>query len=145
MLNQCCQTFRECPQTFRGISPNIPGNAAKHSGECPIYFDGKGIVEASSITVVFFGELLIVCSVIFCVENLSKLLAARLNSGENLISVPWKSFEKFLLASATQDSVANHRRTISYDHRNTLYNLCFSFLIFFRIYIHNIVYVNGFV
>ena len=114
MLNQCCQTFRECPQTFRGISPNIPGNAAKHSGECPIYFDGKGIVEASSITDVFFGELLIVCCVIFCVENLSKLLAARLNSGENLISVPWKSFEKFLLVSATQDSVANDRRTINF-------------------------------
>ena len=105
MLNQCCQTFR-------GISPNIPGNAAKHSGECPIYFDDKGIVEASSITDVFFGELLIVCCVIFCVENLSKLLAARLNSGENLISVPWKSFEKFLLVSATQDSVSNHRRAI---------------------------------
>ena len=112
MLNQCCQTFRECPQTFRGISPNIPGNAVKHSGECPIYFDGKGIVEASSITDVFFGELLIVCCVIFCVENLSKLLAARLNSGENLISMSWKSSEKFLLVSATQDSVSNHRRAI---------------------------------
>ena len=39
-----CQTFRrmssnvshsgECPQTFRGMLPNIPGNAAKHSEEC---------------------------------------------------------------------------------------------------------------
>ena len=27
----------------------------------------------------------------------------------------------------------------------TLYNLCFSFLTFFRIYIHNIVYIIGFV
>ena len=116
----------ECPQTFRGMSPNIPGNVlkhsgeyrqtfrgmsskipgnvakdsgeccqpkvpgnvAEHSGEYPIYFDGRELVEALSITVVFSGELLIVCSVIFCVENLAKLLAARLNSGENLISMP---------------------------------------------------------
>ena len=78
----------ECPQTYRGMSPNIPGNVAKHSVECPIYFDGRELVEASSITVIFSGELLIVCFVIFCVENLAKLLAARLNSGENLISMP---------------------------------------------------------
>ena len=73
----------ECPQTFRGMSPNIPGNVLKHSGEyrqtfrgmsskipgnvandsgeCPIYFDGRELVEALSITVVFSGELLIVC------------------------------------------------------------------------------------
>ena len=24
----------ECPQTFWGISPNLPGNVVKHSGEC---------------------------------------------------------------------------------------------------------------
>ena len=24
----------ECRQTFRGMSSNIPGNIAKHSGEC---------------------------------------------------------------------------------------------------------------
>ena len=45
---ECPQTFRgmlpnnpgnvvkyseECPQTFRGISPNIPRNVAKHSGK----------------------------------------------------------------------------------------------------------------
>ena len=24
----------ECPQTFRKMSPNIPGNVAKNSGEC---------------------------------------------------------------------------------------------------------------
>ena len=30
----------ECPQTFRGMSPNIPGNVAKHSGECPQTFQG---------------------------------------------------------------------------------------------------------
>ena len=24
----------ECPQTFRGILPNIPGDVAKHFGEC---------------------------------------------------------------------------------------------------------------
>ena len=70
----------ECHQIFRGISPNIPGNVVKHSGECPIYFDGRELVEASSITVVFSVALLIVCSVIFCVKNLAKLLAARLNS-----------------------------------------------------------------
>ena len=80
----------------------IPVNVAKHSGECPIYFDGRELIEASTITVVFSVALLIVCSVIFCVKNLAKLLAARLNSGENLISMPWKSFEKFLLVSATQ-------------------------------------------
>ena len=96
MLNQCINPYinpyqihvKSMLPNIPGMSSNIPGNIAKHSGECPIYFDGKGIVEASSITDVFFGELLIVCCVIFCVENLSKLLAARLNSGENLISVP---------------------------------------------------------
>ena len=25
----------ECRQTFRGTSPNVPGNVLKHSGECP--------------------------------------------------------------------------------------------------------------
>ena len=30
----------ECPQTFRGMSPNIPGNVRKHSGECPQTFRG---------------------------------------------------------------------------------------------------------
>ena len=28
------QTFRECRQTFRRMSPNILGNVAKHSWEC---------------------------------------------------------------------------------------------------------------
>ena len=65
----------------------IPGYVLKHSGECPIYFDGRELIEASTITVVFSVALLIVCSVIFCVKNLAKLLAARLNSGENLISM----------------------------------------------------------
>ena len=103
-----------CGQTFRGVSSNIPGNIAKHSGECPIYFGGRELVEASPITVVFSGALLIVCSVIFYVENLAKLLDAKLSSGGNLISMPWKSFEKFELVSATQDSVSNHRRAISF-------------------------------
>ena len=50
-----CQTFRgmspnipgnvskhsgECPQTFREISPNIAENVAKHSGECLQTFRG---------------------------------------------------------------------------------------------------------
>ena len=26
--------FGECPQTFLGMSPNIPGNVLKRSGEC---------------------------------------------------------------------------------------------------------------
>ena len=26
--------FKEFCATFRGMSPNIPGNVAKHSGEC---------------------------------------------------------------------------------------------------------------
>ena len=30
----------ECHQTFRGMSPNIPGNVAKHSGKCK-KFRGK--------------------------------------------------------------------------------------------------------
>ena len=77
----------ECSQTFQGISPSIPGNVAKHFGECPIYFDGRELVEVSSTTVFFSVALLIVCSFIFCVKNLAKLLAARLNSGENLISL----------------------------------------------------------
>ena len=78
----------ECSQTFWGMSPNIPGNIAEHSGECPIYFDGRELVEASSITIVFSVALLILCSVIFCVKNLARLLAARLNSSESLISLP---------------------------------------------------------
>ena len=32
--------FRECPKTFRGMSPNIPGNVAKHPGECRLTFQG---------------------------------------------------------------------------------------------------------
>ena len=31
---------REYRQTFRGMSPNIPGNVSKHSGECPQTFRG---------------------------------------------------------------------------------------------------------
>ena len=30
----------ECPQTFRGMWPNIPGNVLKHSGECRQTFLG---------------------------------------------------------------------------------------------------------
>ena len=30
----------EYRQTFRGMSPNIPGNVSKHSGECPQTFRG---------------------------------------------------------------------------------------------------------
>ena len=30
----------ECPQTFWVMSPNIPGNVAKHSGECAQTFRG---------------------------------------------------------------------------------------------------------
>ena len=30
----------ECPQTFRGMSSNIPRNVAKHSRECPQTFRG---------------------------------------------------------------------------------------------------------
>ena len=133
-FGECSQTFRgmllnipgnvlkyspEYRQTFRGMLPNIPGmspnilgNVVEHSGECPIYFDGRELVEVSSITFAFSVVLLIVCSVIFCVKDFAKLLAARLNSGENLISRSWKSSEKFLLVSATQDSVSNHRTAI---------------------------------
>ena len=83
----CREAFRGISPSIPGVLPNIPGNVAKHSGECPIYFDGRELVEASSITVVFSVALLIVCSVIFCVKNLAKLLAARLKSGGNLISM----------------------------------------------------------
>ena len=100
----------EYRQTFRGMLPSIPrnmvkhsGNVVKHSSEYPIYLDGREMVEASSITFIFSGELLIVCSVVFCVENVAKFLAARFNSVEDLISMPWKSFENFLLVSGTQD------------------------------------------
>ena len=30
----------ECPQTFLGLFPSIPGNVPKHSGECPQIFLG---------------------------------------------------------------------------------------------------------
>ena len=99
---ECCQAFREmssnipgnvakhsreCGQAFRAVLPSIPGEVAEHSGECPIYFGGGELVEGSSITVVFSGQL-IICSVIFCVGNLAGLLAARVNGGGNLISMP---------------------------------------------------------
>ena len=32
--------FKEFCATFRGMSPNIPGNVAKHSGECTRAFRG---------------------------------------------------------------------------------------------------------
>ena len=31
---------RECPQTYRVLSPNIPGNVTKYSGECRQIFRG---------------------------------------------------------------------------------------------------------
>ena len=37
---ECRQTFLGMPQRFRGMLPNIPGNGAKHSGECPQTFRG---------------------------------------------------------------------------------------------------------
>ena len=37
---ECPQIFRECGQTFRGMSSNIPGNVAKYSGECRKTFRG---------------------------------------------------------------------------------------------------------
>ena len=85
---ECRQTFREIlpnipgnnakhsgeyRQRFRGMLSNNPGNVIKHSGECLIYFDGREMVEASSIMVFFSLELFIVYSVIFCVKNLAKL------------------------------------------------------------------------
>ena len=33
----------ECPQRFSGMLPNIPENAAKHSGECPQVFRGMSV------------------------------------------------------------------------------------------------------
>ena len=78
---------REYGQAFRVVLPSIPGDVAEHSGECPIYFGGGELVEGSSIAVVFSGQL-IICSVIFCVGNLARLLAAKVNGGGNLISMP---------------------------------------------------------
>ena len=37
---ECCQTFRGTCQIFRGMSSNIPGNVAKYSGECHQIFWG---------------------------------------------------------------------------------------------------------
>ena len=34
LLGNVAKFSRECPKTFQGMSPNIPGNVAKHSGEC---------------------------------------------------------------------------------------------------------------
>ena len=67
----------ECPQTFRGISPNIPGNVLKDSGECRQGFRGmlpaKGSGECSRT---FRGMLSnIPGNILFTlmVENWSKL------------------------------------------------------------------------
>ena len=37
ILGNVAKHFGECPQTFRGMSPNIPGNVAKHSGNALKY------------------------------------------------------------------------------------------------------------
>ena len=38
ILGNVAKYSGECPQTFRGMSQNIPGNVFKHSGECPQTF-----------------------------------------------------------------------------------------------------------
>ena len=45
----------ECPETFRGMSPNIPGNVLKHSGECPQTFRGMSPNILGNV-VKIFGE-----------------------------------------------------------------------------------------
>ena len=37
---ECRQAFRECPQTFQGMSSNIPGNLTKYFWECRKTFPG---------------------------------------------------------------------------------------------------------
>ena len=49
----------------------------------PVLFDGGELFEESFIVVVFSEDLLVACSDIFSIENLAKLLAVRLNGGEN--------------------------------------------------------------
>ena len=61
---ECHQTFRgmspnipgkvakrsgECPQTFRGMSLNIPGNVAKYSRECPQTFPGMSPIIPGNV------------------------------------------------------------------------------------------------
>ena len=41
---------RECPQTFRGMSPNIPGNFTKHSRECQEIFWGMSPNNSGNVT-----------------------------------------------------------------------------------------------
>ena len=41
---------REYRQTFRGMSPNIPGNVSKHSGECPQTFRGMSSNIPGNVT-----------------------------------------------------------------------------------------------
>ena len=45
----------ECPQTFQGMSPNIPRNVAKHSGECSQTFRGMSPNIPGNV-VKHFGE-----------------------------------------------------------------------------------------
>ena len=40
----------EYRQTFRGMSPNIPGNVSKHSGECPQTFRGMSSNIPGNVT-----------------------------------------------------------------------------------------------
>ena len=97
--------FNICSDPFKisswvsGLLLVVEGCWMLSSEWCFALLDGRELLEASSILVVF--------SVIFYVKNLPKFLAARLNSVGNLISMAWKSFEKFLLVSATQGSVSN--------------------------------------
>ena len=54
--------FGECPQTFRGMSSNIPGNVTKHSGEYHQRFHGMPTTGWLSNSTV--GRLSIGCSFI---------------------------------------------------------------------------------
>ena len=56
-----------------------------------LYFDGRELVEASLITVVFSGALLIVCSVFFCVEHSYLLKVTRTKTQE------WGEFNLYAL------------------------------------------------
>ena len=58
----------ECPQTFRGMSPNIPGNVTKHSGECRQIFPGMSSNIPGNVT-----KHLFIYSFIFNLFNVEKL------------------------------------------------------------------------
>ena len=116
----------ECCQTFWKISPNIPGNVAQHSEECSRTF--RGMLSNIPGNVLFTlmvenwlklhpqrlsSSIIVDCLLchLLC-QKFSKVTCCQTQQRREFNLYVLKSSEKFLLVSATRDSVSNHRRAI---------------------------------